>query len=482
MSHSFLELWRRYEPKNYRLSTRVGPFVHRLVREIQMDRRRRDLPVSAAESRMLERLQDPAYRMQQAIHALKLAASLRRLSDHGRVAYDDIVMSLIFVAARLRSQTARLELGARLRERMANEDVSAAEAARLLRLAEQWESGVNDYLFNHADLHRELGELDDDLEDEDAIDVEADRPWQDARGVMVRDGQPFLQVLDSVGEDRSHEGKRIVGRFQALLQPLPLAGFSSSIELLDLALKSEFPWFEELIDAVCGTLRLRSMAGEPWFRLSPILIVGPPGCGKSRFAQRLGDLSGAGSALVSVAGASDNRMLAGTARGYATAQPSFPLIAIERHRTANPVLVVDEIEKAGGSARNGNVQATLLNFLEPGTAQSYFDECLLSKARLAQVSWIALANSLEHISEPLLNRFEVFRVGGPEPDHFDAVIASLRRDIATDLGLEPDLLPAFSARERRLYREAFEKGVSVRKLRSLMMGSFRIGPHGPPLQ
>ena len=482
MSHSFLELWRHYELKDYRLSVRVGPFVHRLVREIYKDLRRRDLPVSARESRLLERLQDPAYRVEHSIYALKLAVSLRRLSDHGRVAHDDIVMSLIFVAARLRSAIARLELGARLRERMEDEDVSAEEVERLRRLAEQWESGVQDYLFGHADLQRELEMLNDDSEGKDETDDEPVQPWRDERGIMVRDGRPFLQVLDSVGEGHGHEGKKVAERYQALLRPLPLAGFASSIELLDLALKSEFPWFEELIDAVCGTLRLRSMAGEPWFRLSPILIVGPPGCGKSRFAQRLGDLSGAGSALVSVAGASDNRMLAGTARGYATAQPSFPLIAIERHRTANPVLVVDEIEKAGGSARNGHVQATLLNFLEPGTAQSYFDECLLGQARLAQVSWIALANSLDHISEPLLNRFEVFRVGGPKPDHFESVIASLRRDIAMDLGLEPDLLPAFSARERRLYREAFEKGVSVRKLRSVMLSSFRVGPRRPPLQ
>ena len=482
MSHSFLELWRHYAPKKSYLSVRVGPFVYRLAREIHMDIRRRELSLSRHENRMLDRLQDPLYQNKHGIYALKLAISFLRLASHGSPAHDDIAMSLIFVAARLRSVTARLELAARLRERMTDDGVSAEEAERLFRLSEQWESGLQNYLFNRIDLQREFVELDDDSEDEDEIDGETGQPWRDKRGILAWDGQPFLQVLESIGDDQCHEGKKIAARFSALLHPLPLAGFSRPIDLLELALKSEFPWFEELIDAVCGTLRLRYMVGEPWFRLSPMLIVGQPGCGKSRFAQRLGELSGAGSALVSVAGVSDNRMLAGTARGWTTAQPSFPVLAIERYRTANPVLVVDEIEKVGTGNRNGNVQATLLNFLEPGTAENYFDECLLSSARLAQVSWIALANSLDGISEPLLNRFEVFRVSGPKVEHFDSVMASLRRDIARDLGLGPDLLPAFSARERRLYRQAFEQGVSVRRLRSIMMSSFRVGPQRPPLQ
>src|SRR3546814_17372291 len=104
--------------------------------------------------------------------------------------------------------------------------------------------------------------------------------------------------------------------------------------------------------------------GIPWVRFRPFLLVGPPGCGETRLARRIGQFTGAGSNLLSVGGSSDNRMLQGTARGWRSADPSFPLLAIMRTEIANPLLIVDEIDKAAVGSNHGSVANPIPGILE----------------------------------------------------------------------------------------------------------------------
>src|SRR3546814_13268954 len=96
-------------------------------------------------------------------------------------------------------------------------------------------------------------------------------------------------------------------------------------------------------------------------------------------------------------------MLQGTARGWASAQPAFPLILMRRCGTANPVIVVDEIDKAQAT-HNGDVRATLLSLLERETARAWPAERLLAACHLGEVSCILTANGTEQRAPPLLSR------------------------------------------------------------------------------
>ncbi len=145
-------------------------------------------------------------------------------------------------------------------------------------------------------------------------------------------------------------------RYGALNDDLPLAGgavmtTNSAGEIALIAwLRAAAPWLEPAIAVIEQQLRIQDWAGRPWIAWRPICLSGPPGSGKSHFARLIGSLAGAGYAALDLGGTSDNRTLEGTARGWNGAQPCWPAVVMNQTRTANPVLVLEEVEKAGGSA------------------------------------------------------------------------------------------------------------------------------------
>jgi len=299
-------------------------------------------------------------------------------------------------------------------------------------------------------------------------------------GVFFRDGRAELQVISCIGEAESGGGKELTRLYASLLKPLPLQNPDLPPDLLGAQLVHEFPWMEELVSSIVGKLRLRARAGLSWLRLPPLLLVGPPGSGKTRFARRLAELSGCGHQTLSAAGSSDNRMLAGTARGWASAQPCLPLTVMRQWNSANPLIIVDEIEKAH-KTHNGSIQETLLTFLESETSRMYFDECLLTRANLGEVSWVATANDLAGITDPLLNRFEVKQVVMPGLEHFPTIIAALRKEIAGELGVPHDFLPDLSRHSFDLLKDGFTRGMSLRVIKRALAASMAVEGWQPSL-
>lgn len=294
-----------------------------------------------------------------------------------------------------------------------------------------------------------------DVPDEDA------KPAQGRQWLM----HAALVVCPEIGQGSEHA--KIALAYKALTGPLPLAGQDVSPDALAAALDAEFPWLEEATAAVYDDLVLRRRAGTPWVRVRPTLLVGPPGVGKTRWARRLAQMVGCGFGEIAAAGSSDNRMLAGTARGWGSAQPALPLLVMHRTRTANPLIVVDEIEKAGAS-HNGSVHASLLAMLEPETARAWPDECLLAPCDLSQVTWICTANETRGIPSPLLSRLRIVRTGIPQPEHWPSLREGLLRDLAAELGVPADALPRLEPEAEAALRRAFETGASVRKVKAAL--------------
>ncbi len=290
---------------------------------------------------------------------------------------------------------------------------------------------------------------------------------------------PVRQVCAAIPTLRNDRDDRaFVDTWKPLTEMLPLRS-TPPLGILRTVLIAEFPWAEEAVDAVIGDLALQDRLGQTWTRFRPLLLVGPPGCGKTRLARRIGQTLAVGYGEMSAAGSSDNRLLAGTARGWGSAMPGFVPQVICRCRSANPVIVVDEIDKTHADGRNGDIRQTLLGLLEATTARAWLDEGLATPIDLSGVSWLLTANAIESLRGPLLNRLRVVRMPPPTLAHLDAILQGMRRDLAEQFDVRTEDIPAPPEEIVGRLRRACRQGFSLRRIRAAYEGALSHSVHVP---
>lgn len=162
-------------------------------------------------------------------------------------------------------------------------------------------------------------------------------------------------------------------------------------------------------------------------------------------------------------GADDVRMLAGTARGWRSAQPCWPAVAMARMGTANPVLICEEVDKVDQS-RGRAVFDVLLTMLEPLTARTYFDAALLADVDLSMCSWVFTANDAAALPPVFRSRVDIVEVRGPDIGHFDLLVDALLEDLAARWRVGRRSLPAIPARALAVFAKEFARRRSIRLL------------------
>jgi hypothetical protein len=195
------------------------------------------------------------------------------------------------------------------------------------------------------------------------------------------------------------------------------------------ALIAEFPHMKEPIDTI-----LADLTGQASVRLRPTLLVGPAGCGKSHLARRIGEVLGLHSTVVDVAGANDG-MLFGTSKKWGNGAAGLPLQSVVTSNTANPLIIIDEVEKAAGNERHGNVRDALLPYLEQSSAQAIHERYLESAVNLSALNWLLTANTIEPLSAPLRSRLRILRCAEPGEEHLNVIAGNLLRAEYADRGL-----------------------------------------------
>jgi ATP-dependent Lon protease len=236
------------------------------------------------------------------------------------------------------------------------------------------------------------------------------------------------------------------------------------------ALLDELPNFAEVLEDIRKHLAL-CIGSNDSVELPPMLLLGEPGIGKTHFARKVAEMLGTGFGFVPMSSLTAGWVLSGASSQWKNAKPGKVFDTFLNGDYANPVIVVDELDKASSDGQYDPLGA-LYELLESKTATRFIDEFVELPIDASGAVWLATANDPARIPEPLLDRLTVYEIEAPDAEGARAIALSIYQEIRNshDWGRRFPEAPSDSALERlaslgpREMRRALQTAFGTAKL------------------
>ena len=191
-------------------------------------------------------------------------------------------------------------------------------------------------------------------------------------------------------------------------------------------LSIQFPNFTEVVNLISASAALSSLE-DSGFSFPPLLLLGPPGIGKTHFATALASIARVESKVVNMETTSASWVLAGMHRGWLNACIGKIAEVLVHADSVNPIILLDEVDKAGDGRYDP--LSPLYGLLEERSAARFEDEFLNLPIDASRINWILTANDLSQVPEPIVSRMSVVHVPAPDKDQLRKIVAQIYQDM-----------------------------------------------------
>lgn len=269
--------------------------------------------------------------------------------------------------------------------------------------------------------------------------------------------------------DREHESLRTMYEHMLEMGEERFQVKPSGLPAMD-GLYETLPNFHEALDDVKRQLALCVDSGDP-LEIAPMLLLGPPGVGKTHFGRSLAKLLDTGFERLPMSSLTAGWIISGSSSQWNKGRPGKVFQGLVEGQFANPLMLIDEIDKALPSQQYDPMGA-FYDLLEFDTARSFKDEYAEVDIDASQVIWIATANDERGIPSAVLDRLNVIEIDKPVDEAARKIAEQLHDEIRSshrwgesfDPAASRQMLDALAEIEPRAMRRSLQTAFGNAKL------------------